>query len=500
MGSATKRRAVNEFLDTGEFHPGEELPDSVVPDGPLDAAWLGDVQQRRQWLAASPETELPLYRELYGDDGLSENDVDRLLEAMEQALVDPEGFYDALEQESVIGTTGDVLSCAWKIPKWFPTKGVNADQAAKIATLRATYDLPDAAKINPNEHHFEFCDPGWWSLIKAKAVEQMRLWPRGLVPFIEHGGERTFVYEAERPGNKIALMADFGVGQYHSTCIANTLERQAYPYVFHLGDVYYGGTEQEFADCYTGVLDRLMSKSTLFSMPENHELYSGGSAYQRFLRSERTKGRILQEGSYFCLRFPKHQLVAVDVNWHGRKRFQRKASREWLRDVIRSGEGRTTILLTGSAPFKYGAAGKTKLYDDMLAWSEQGRFDLWFWGDNHYCALFEREASKAPFIGSCIGHGGYPGGRQKPGRTSFVPPTWVETEGRFPPQFGLREDLSNNGWCELTMLDTGGVELLYVDWLGCKRFWAKYEFERTNPLEKHLALVDQQAFGRGTRL
>src|SRR5262245_3735183 len=121
MGSAIKRKAVEEFLDTGQFNPGDESVDSIVPDEPLDRAWLADIQQRRIWLRASPETELPLYRDLYKDPGLTVDDVDRLLEVMEQTIANPESFYDAMQEESVIGTAADIASCAWKIPKYFPT-------------------------------------------------------------------------------------------------------------------------------------------------------------------------------------------------------------------------------------------------------------------------------------------------------------------------------------------------------------------------------------------
>jgi hypothetical protein len=54
----------------------------------------------------------------------------------------------------------------------------------------------------------------------------------------------------------------------------------------------------------------------------------------------------------------------------------------------------------------------------------------------------------------------------------------------------------DNGWCQLTMLDDGGVELLYVDWLGCKRFRARYT--RTGAPDRHLELTDTEEFGRTT--
>ena len=48
------------------------------------------------------------------------------------------------------------------------------------------------------------------------------------------------------------------------------------------------------------------------------------------------------------------------------------------------------------------------------------------------------------------------------------------------------------------MTPGGGVELLYVDWLGAKRFRARYEVEQ-GPIP-HLALRETQEFDRKTLL
>src|SRR5262249_39755283 len=158
----------------------------------------------------------------------------------------------------------------------------------------------------------------------------------------------------------------------------------------------------------------------------------------------------------------------------GRQKFQHKPSREWLTRILADGGQRTTIFLTGSAPYVYGDTKATPLFDDMAQWSETGSFSMWFWGDDHYCALFERNAEKANFVGSCIGHGGFPGDIKKAGGKSYVPVRWLETEARFPSDTKLRQGVANNGFVEMTLLDGGGVELLYIDWLGCERYWARY--------------------------
>lgn len=402
-----------------------------------------------------------------------------------------------ITEESIFGGIREAGSCAWKIPKYFPTRRVNRDQAAKIQALRERYDLDPDIDINPNEHHFEFCDPGWWPLLKEKVEEKMGRWPGGLAAFREHGPGRPFVYAANPSATKVALLADFGVGHYHSFLMARQLARLAYPYVFHLGDVYYAGRPDEFAQRYERPFDPVMNVSKLFSLPENHELYDGGNAYLGFLDRELAKGRIEQQGSYFCVRFPKHQIVGLDVNWNGRQRFQHPRVRAWLEGILNEGRGLTTILLTGSAPFAYGERGPSRLHEDLWQWTAVGHINLWFWGDDHYCGLFARDAERANFVGSCIGHGGYPGKVRKAGEVSYMPPTWIETEPRFPRDFGLRDDLTNNGWCSLALQADGGVELVYVDWLGCQRFRARYR--RESEPTPHLRLESQTSYERATR-
>ncbi|MGN6110746.1 MAG: AAA family ATPase [Kofleriaceae bacterium] len=489
-GSALKRRAVQELLDTGRFAPHLAAgADHEVPDVPLDREWLAEIQERRQWLAASPETELPLYQELYRDRRLTEQDVDGVLETMEQVVARPEALYDALQGPPALGALAGIDRCVWKLAEQFPTRPVTAEQQAQVDALRARYPLGDA-EINPNEHHLELCDPWWWRLIRDGAVETSQLWPRRLAPFIEHGPGRTFLYQCPERIEKVALLSDLGVGRYPSQCIANQLDARAYPYVFHLGEL--SGDPR--------LIDRLLGRSVLFRVPGSLDLYRGGVAYQTYLETELASQRVLQQGSYFCMRFPRHQVVGIDVDWNGPRRFQRQQSRDWLTEVLDTGRALalTTILLTNRAPFRYGAPSAAALHDDLRPWSDHGDLDLWFWGEDPYGALFDRDVDKAPFIGSCIGHGGFPGRTQAAGEPSYVSPTWVELAPRFPAETGLRPDLGNNGWVELTMLDSGGVELLYLDWLGDRRFWARYEHVQTQPMATHLGLVASKAFERGS--
>jgi len=472
-----KRKLIANMVKLDRIASVEESLEASNDTGPLDDEWLRQIIAAQAELATKGEAAMEQYRNFYDKQDMTVEDAEALLDEMKRAIGTPERYFDEVKTPpveeglgSAVRFVGNVFKTGLSLPD-----PITADQQSGLDALREDYNLGNDVAIDPNDHTFELCDPGWWHLLKADKWDR-RHWPEGLAMYISDSPARTFIYDDQRNSTSFALMADFGVGQYHSHYIARQLEQRAYPYVFHLGDVYYGGTPDEFATHYSAPLDRLMNKSLLFSMPENHELYSGGFAYQAFLKNERARGRIIQDGSYFCVRFPEHQVVAIDANWNGRQRFTHEPSRHWLREVLRTGQHLTTILLTGSAPYRYGKTSTTQLFEDLKEWHSLGLFHAWFWGDDHYCALFERDDT-FKFVGSCIGHAGFPGDQVDKNRPSAAKVTWVEDAARFPKGYHLPDNLTNPGWVELTMLKGGGVELVYYDWLSQKRLDVTYRAE-----------------------
>ena len=136
---------------------------------------------------------------------------------------------------------------------------------------------------------------------------------------------------------------------------------------------------------------------------------------------------------------------------------------ERLRDGRQS--GRFNILLSANQPYEYGSTKITKLFSaDLFDLGRRKLIDLWFWGNTHYCALFNQTAA-TPFIGSCIGHGGYPYKRKRLGEPTPAPLEFLETTARFPPESGLRQGRGNHGFCVLTLHSSGNVGLEYRDWM-----------------------------------
>jgi hypothetical protein len=445
--------------------------DPIADQAELDAR-AKQLDALKARFANDPQAVLDDFREFFHDPQLTVDEVKQYLDTWTFAVTDPQAFADAIDTGQPSYGLGDWFN---RVRAYLHApKDVSSGDAKLLDELRQRYEFPNDIAINPNVRQFETYDPAWVPLLNAKLAEERGTWP-DLQPFRRHESFASrFVYPSTLPygsdGIRIGLMADFGTGYYHSLAIARQLAAHAYPYVFHLGDVYYAGRPDEFKNRFTVPLANVVKRSKFFGLPENHELYSGGKSYLAYIDDLRkAHPHQQQEGSYFCVPFEHHQLIAIDVNWNGRQHFLDPKCRDWLVEVLTAGKGKTNILLTGSAPYDYPSKDRRKLLADLWPYVRNGQIHLWFWGDDHYTALFSRDATLAPFIGSCIGHAGYPGPKMEADRECWAKPLWVEDEPRFPAWTKLRQDVNNNGWCEATLMPDGSVELLYVDWLAAKR-------------------------------
>ena len=77
-----------------------------------------------------------------------------------------------------------------------------------------------------------------------------------------------------------------------------------------------------------------------------------------------------------------------------------------------------------------------------------------------------------PFVGSCIGHGGYPYDTEQFGKFEPTPMLFLEDRARFPRETNLRQDKGNNGYCVLQLNADGSIGLRYIDWMSNLRFAA----------------------------
>lgn len=330
--------------------------------------------------------------------------------------------------------------------------------------------MDPAIGIDPNDRKFEeIGDLGCWILFGLAAI----LFPVPVEPFRDprRVASRFPLREPEphRP-TRAVVFGDFGTGLYHSLYIAKQFAGLAPDYAFHCGDVYYAGRESEFENYIRKPLSPIESVTGIFMLNSNHEMLSGGKWYFRYLDDKRARhpGVQQQVGSLFSLESSRFQITGIDTAYHENGRFSKDELKEWLRERLEAGRGsgRLNILLSANEPYCYGKNGFTALLKkDLRQIADRGLIDLWFWGNTHYGALFDR-SERTPFIGSCVGHGGFPYKRMKRNKPSPAPLLFLETRARFPESTGVRQDMGNNGYCLMTLKAEGTVTLDYFDWMG----------------------------------
>jgi hypothetical protein len=360
-------------------------------------------------------------------------------------------------------------------------------------TLPGDFSFPDMTEtipIEPPSYKFETKrDAAGWVHHTAQAflANELGLLPKTRFRWAEDSASH-FVYLMGEPRTsdsqvRIGLFSDFGTGLYHSRYIAWHMARwePRLDYAIHLGDVYYKGTAEEFTAHFTQPLQALLQHTPLFALNANHEMLSGGMAYFQAMDARRTAAngpaRHVQEGSYFCLRSKtdQYQIIGLDTAYHARGRHSERRLNDWLAVQLerKRTHGTITILLSGDQPYDVKSGEQTDLLSkDLHAFVEAGLIDLWFWGNEHYCALYRRTPA-TPFIGSCIGHGGYPYSRMDRGDVAASLRSqlqFLESAPRFPEATGVRPDRGNNGFAVLTLTHDGSIELAYVDWMRHERF------------------------------
>lgn len=301
--------------------------------------------------------------------------------------------------------------------------------------------------------------------------------------FIDNMEEAT----ADKPV-EVAVFADFGTGYYHSRYIAKQLKEAKYPYAVHLGDVYYSGTQKEFDENFIRELDPILNDTCLYTLNSNHEMFSGSVPYFKYIVKRLNNPKQKQRGSYFCLRNSQFNLIGIDTDYYEQSRYSNAKLRIWLENRLIEGRnaGQMNILFSANEPYEHNSSDLTDLInlDLRKLLIDKKLVDLWFWGNVHYCALYDR-TSKLPFIGSCVGHGGYPYYTQSKDEDYKCPVRvrFLETKSRFWKWPQMRQDVGNNGYCVMSLKHDGSVELKYLDWMKNVRCTARLYKDANDELQ-----------------
>lgn len=239
--------------------------------------------------------------------------------------------------------------------------------------------------------------------ITAHRDPPYRDWNQQIPPDINFG-----MIDYKLPANaKILMIGDWGTHMTDNVAMLREGLRTFRPdAIIHLGDVYYSGTpfecQQNVIDVVNALEVELKFRPPFFTIPGNHEYYSGGVGFFNIIDNVNSGvPKCRQQASYFCLRTAddRWQFLAMDTGYNDRDPVNAVAPGlqtseiKWHRDKLDTFAG-TTILLSHHQLFsahdalnaddpKYLNAslnGTFKPYFDRIA--------AWFWGHEHNFAVF----------------------------------------------------------------------------------------------------------------
>lgn len=220
-------------------------------------------------------------------------------------------------------------------------------------------------------------------------------------------------------GARVGVIGDWGTGLDDARELLVRLLRECKPSLLvHLGDVYYSGTPGEarvnFADVLEEAFLQVPPRLPVFSIPGNHDYYSGGRGFYEQLELM-NQGPDRQPASYFCLRSEDGawQIVGVDTGINDRvpglpfdpfytAPGLRPSEVEWLRNKLVGFPGRTILfshhpLFSAHSALNGPRSGQRRLnFNEALAAAVEPhaeRIALWMWGHEHSLAIYERNLS-----------------------------------------------------------------------------------------------------------
>ena len=226
-----------------------------------------------------------------------------------------------------------------------PPPADSEDEAAVAAYLSFLYhrkaharlddDAELEADLDRQTKEFTFGNPLWQQMFEqylqyywqypshAGGQPRYRSWQAP-----EHGaGDLDYaIVDWRLPDDaRVAIVGDIGTGTDEAAAVlvaALSFEPHA---IVHLGDVYFSGTDFEMEHRLVGMVERVRrstgSEVPFFTVPGNHEYFTGAGPYLRTLDAGRltVQPSRRQVASYFCLRTEDDgwQFLGLDTGYQG---------------------------------------------------------------------------------------------------------------------------------------------------------------------------------------
>lgn len=278
---------------------------------------------------------------------------------------------------------------------------------AEMAAARGNVESVD--QMNTLEAKFDTHDVAWVQV----AWEKFKSMVHGKIGFIKPRVSTRLPETA-----RLAVFGDWGTGLYGAPMIGAAIQGdpKRLDAVVHLGDTYYSGTAEEFAERFVPFWpfrDGAVNRST----NGNHEMYSGGTAY---LNTVQTKFQ--QDSSVFVLENNHWLIVGLDtaLNDHDLDSAQLK----WLKPTLDAAAGRKIMLLSHHQPYSTLESQGESLAAKLKPWLGAGKVFAWYWGHEHRCVLYAKH-DQYKMYGRCIGHGGMPQTRESSWGDAPLKPRWM---------------------------------------------------------------------------
>jgi hypothetical protein len=149
------------------------------------------------------------------------------------------------------------------------------------------------------------------------------------------------------PANaRIAIVGDIGTGTEEAADVLSAVCKFNPHAILHLGDIYFSGTKLETEKRLVAMIQKVMKKEKcsipFFTVPGNHEYFTGAVSYLKALDS----GKLIcdksqqQDASYFCLRSADNgwQFLGIDTGYYGHYMNVAKAAQKATLDYLHFGE------------------------------------------------------------------------------------------------------------------------------------------------------------------